>query len=69
MPWTAADAGKHTKRAGTPGRAHLWARVANRVLERTGDEALAIREADAVVGRADEANFPFWLPAEKESGE
>ena len=58
MPWTAADAEHHAKRADTPGRAHLWARIANRVLESTGDEARAIREADAVVGRK----------AEKEKG-
>lgn len=32
MPWTAADAERHTKKADTPARQELWAKVANRVL-------------------------------------
>jgi hypothetical protein len=51
MPWTAKDATKKTKKANTPARARQWAAVANSVLQRTGNEALAIREANAVVGR------------------
>lgn len=51
MPWSAEDAPKHTKLANTPRKRVLWARVANAVLERTGDEGRAIREADEVVSK------------------
>lgn len=49
MPWTAADAQKHTGEADTPARQALWADIANRVLRKTGDEGRAISEANAVV--------------------
>jgi hypothetical protein len=51
MPWTSDDAERHTHKATTPALQELWARVANETLERTGDEARAIREANAVVAR------------------
>jgi len=51
MPWTARDAYRHTKKASTPGLQRQWAHVANSELERTGDEALAIRAANSVVGK------------------
>jgi hypothetical protein len=51
MPWTSNDAEKHTHKADTRQRQDLWAKVANETLERTGDDARAIREANAVVAR------------------
>jgi hypothetical protein len=51
MPWTAGDAERHTHKATTPELQELWARIANETLERTGDEARAIREANAVIAR------------------
>jgi uncharacterized protein YbjQ (UPF0145 family) len=51
MPWTPSDADRNTHKAETPALQELWARVANEALERTGDEARAIREANAVVAR------------------
>lgn len=51
MPWTPEDAERHTHKATTPALQQLWARVANETLERTGDEARAVREANAVVAR------------------
>jgi uncharacterized protein YbjQ (UPF0145 family) len=51
MPWTPNDAQRHTHKATTPALQELWAKVANDALERLGDEARAIREANAVVGR------------------
>jgi hypothetical protein len=51
MPWTSVDAERHTHKATTPALQELWATVANETLERTGDEARAIREANAVVAR------------------
>lgn len=51
MPWTATDATRHTKKAGTPVKRRLWASVANRVLRETGDESRAIRDANAVLLR------------------
>jgi hypothetical protein len=53
MPWTTADVERHTKDLSTK-RKELWVSVANDVLERTGDEGRAIREANAVVDRAKE---------------
>lgn len=52
MPWTAKDAYRHTKSASTPQLQNQWAKVANSVLEKTGDEARAIREANATVGKS-----------------
>jgi hypothetical protein len=50
MPWSESDGPeRHTKKANTPARKKRWAAVANRVLERTGDEAVAIREANSVI--------------------
>jgi hypothetical protein len=51
MPWTSEDAERHTHKAATPELQELWARIANETLDRTGDEARAIREANAVIAR------------------
>jgi hypothetical protein len=51
MPWTPDDAERHTHKATTPELKELWAKVANERLDHTGDEAQAIREANAVVAR------------------
>jgi len=51
MPWTAKDASRKTKKAKSPKAKRQWSAVANSVLKRTGDDALAIREANAVVKR------------------
>jgi len=51
MSWTRNDAERHTHKATTTALKELWAKVANESLERTGDEARAIREANAVVAR------------------
>jgi len=49
MPWSAADAQKHTKMADTPKKRRKWAAVANQVLAETGDEGAAVRAANAAV--------------------
>lgn len=51
MPWTPKDAKKKTKKARSPKAQRQWAHVANGVLAKTGDDARAIREANAVVKR------------------
>lgn len=51
MPWTASDARKHTKKATSAAAMRQWSHVANAVLEKTGDEERAIKEANAVVAR------------------
>lgn len=57
MPWVAADAERHTKKADTPARQTLWAKVANRTLTVAQDqefpdpEGHAIRVANATVAR------------------
>jgi hypothetical protein len=51
MPWTPEDAYRHTRRAATAVTRRQWAHVANKVLKETGDEARAIREANAVLER------------------
>lgn len=51
MPWTARDAARHTKKAKSPTAKRQWAHVANAVLQKTGSDARAVREANAVVGR------------------
>ena len=49
MPWSAADAARKTRKASTAKLRSLWAEVANSTLARTGNEGLAVREANAVV--------------------
>lgn len=49
MPWTAAQAAKHKKGLSPKQRAQ-WAKVANHVLQTTGNDAIAIRTANAKVG-------------------
>lgn len=51
MPWTPKDATKHTKKASTPTTKRQFAHVANKVLQETGDEGRAIREANAAVAK------------------
>lgn len=51
MPWTAADATKHQKKATTAALRHTWATVANNILKETGDDARAIRGANAAVDK------------------
>jgi hypothetical protein len=60
MPWTAADAKRHTHAADTPKKQRQWAHVANSARERCiangGDpddcDARAIKQANAVVSKA-----------------
>jgi len=56
MPWTSESAERHTHKASTQRLKDLWAKVANETLEKTGDEARAIREANAVIAKQTEAN-------------
>jgi hypothetical protein len=49
MPWSPKDASRKTKKANTPAKSRQWAHVADKVLAKTGDEGLAIREASSVV--------------------
>jgi hypothetical protein len=52
LPWQPSDSQAKTKKADTPKKQRTWAHVANSELERTGDEVLAIKAANSVVGRA-----------------
>jgi len=50
MPWDKNDGpSRHTKKANTPAKREQWASVANKVREETGDEARAVRTANAAV--------------------
>lgn len=49
MPWTMESAIKHTKRAKSGATKKQWAATANAVLKKTGDEAKAVRIANAAV--------------------
>lgn len=48
MPWTASDAPKHNKNLSRDSQ-ERWARIANSVLARTGDDGQAIRIANSRV--------------------
>ncbi len=52
MPWKARDAKRHTRKAKSPKRKRQWQKVANSVLQRTGDEGRAVRSANAAVKKA-----------------
>jgi hypothetical protein len=49
MPWTTKDAHNKTHRAKSPKSKRQWSKVANAILERTGDDARAIRGANSVI--------------------
>jgi hypothetical protein len=49
MPWGPEDAPRHTHKADTRRLCALWSRVANKVLAATGDDARAVRSANAAV--------------------
>lgn len=51
MPWSSKDVSGKTKKAKSPTAKRQWTHVANAVLAKTGDEARAIREANAVAKR------------------
>lgn len=51
MPWTAADAQGHSKKADTPEKQRKWATIANAALEDKGDEGYAIRVANAAIAK------------------
>lgn len=51
MPWTAADAKGHTKKATSAKGQRQWADVANSALKRGLSEGAAIREANAVAAK------------------
>lgn len=50
IPWTPEQATKFTKAANTRKRKRAWSHVANSVLKQTGNEAKAIKAANAAVG-------------------
>lgn len=50
MPWAPSDASRHNKKA-TGKAASQWSAVADSVLAKTGNDARAIREANAVIAR------------------
>lgn len=51
MPWSPADAARHTKKAKSAVAKRQWRDVANSVLARTGDDGLAVREANGVIAK------------------
>ena len=51
MPWDEESAPKHTRKAKTDRERRIWKQVANKVYDQTGDEARAIRAANAALNR------------------
>lgn len=49
MPWTPEQSTKHDSKAKNPVEQRQWADVANSTLKRTGDDALAVKEANGVI--------------------
>ena len=49
MPWVPADAKRHTKKVKTAAQARQWRDIANAELAKHGNEARAIRAANAVI--------------------
>lgn len=53
MPWNEdSEATKHTHKAKSAKSKKQWRRVANSVLEKTGDEARAVRTANGVIKKS-----------------
>ena len=53
MPWGTKDSSRHTKKAKSAKRKRQWSKVANSILERTGDEGRAVRGANSAVKKAE----------------
>jgi len=50
MPWSPENGpARHTKKAKSLSEKRRWAVIANDVLSRTGDEGLAVKEANGVI--------------------
>jgi hypothetical protein len=49
MPWTMESALRHTHKAKSKGAKKQWSAVANKILQESGDDAKAIRIANAAV--------------------
>jgi hypothetical protein len=49
MPWSPADAPRHDKAADTSKKRTVWARVADSVLAKTGDDGRAAHTANGVL--------------------
>lgn len=49
MPWTAKDAKRHTKKAGSAKKKRQWSHVANSMLKAGKSEGAAVRAANAAV--------------------
>lgn len=49
MPWKPSEATGKTKKASTPAKKKQWAATANAILKKTGDDATAIKIANAAV--------------------
>lgn len=62
MPWTAKDAYSHTKKANTPALQAQWMTIANSHLQKTGDEASAIRIANDAIANKPTKNKPGKPP-------
>lgn len=52
MPWTMADAARHTKKADTEKEKRQWAAVANSVLNKTKNKGRAIAAASSVIAKS-----------------
>ena len=62
MPWTPSDASAKTRKANTPAAKKAWAKTANAVLERTGDEGQAVRVANSGVAKSRKSDTPKASP-------
>lgn len=51
MPWKMSDAKSKTKKASSPAAQKQWSTVANKVLAQSGDDAKAIKIANAAVAK------------------
>ena len=51
MPWSPDDAPRFTKKAKSPSAKKQFAAVANKTLEKTGDEGKSIKTASGVVAK------------------
>ncbi len=49
MPWNPSDAKSKTHKANTTAKSKQWSDVANALLAKTGDDARAVRTANAAV--------------------
>jgi uncharacterized protein YdaT len=66
MPWTIKDVTKHNSKITSPHAKEVWVKIANKILDESGDEERAIRIANSQANKVQEAHASVLESIKKE---